>query len=109
MMIANHAESPLRRVLVPLGAGLVALATFARGPAQAAPRTFILDQHEGYGVISCLVDGIPCGKIIANAFCESQGFGQAVAWGVASDVTASISDRPAPKIAPGSVLITCGD
>ena len=109
MMIASHAENALRRIIVPLGAGLIALATLTRGPAQAAPRTFVLDQHEGYGVTSCLVDGIPCGKVVANAFCESQGKGPAVAWGVASDITASISDKPAPKLAPGSVIITCGD
>ena len=109
MMIASHAENALRRIIVPLGAGLIALATLARGPAQAAPRTFVLDQHEGYGVVSCLVDGIACGKLVANAFCESQGLGKALACGAAADVTASIGGISTPKIAPGSILITCGD
>ena len=111
MMIAESPGHPLRRILIPLGVGLLALAALARGPAQAEPRTYVLDPHEGYGVADCFVDGVACGKIVANAWCESQGRGPAVAFGLASDVTASIAtrDAPATKTAPGSVVITCGD
>ncbi len=109
MMIASSAATPFRRVLIPLGAALVALAALARAPAQAEPRTFVLDQHEGYGVTACLVDGVACGKIVANAFCESQGLGPAVAWGSAADVTGAIGDKPGAKLPATSVIITCGD
>ncbi len=111
MMIAEAAATSFRRILVPLGAGLLALSLLARGPAQAEPKTFVLDPHDGYGIVDCFVDGVACGKVVANSWCESQGRGQAIAFGLASDMTASIGgkDKPAPKPAPGTVMITCAD
>ncbi len=109
MTFAEAAENSVRRILIPLAGGLLALAVLSRGPAQAEPRTYILDPHEGYGVVGCLVDGVACGKVLANAFCESQGRGAAIAFGLASDITASVGGKPAAKAAPGAVIITCAE
>ena len=50
-----------------------------------------------------------CGRIVADAWCESHAKGPAVAYGLASDVTGS-TGLPAPKKpAPDDVIITCGE
>ena len=111
MMIAEVSQHTFRRVIIPLGVGLIALATLARGSAHAEPKTFILDPHDGYGIAECFVDGVACGRVVANSWCEANGRGPALAFGLASDMTASIAlkDTVEKKPAPGSVLITCGD
>lgn len=108
MMIANISEHALRRILIPLGVGMIALATLARGPAQAQSeaRTFIIGAGEGYGIVDCFVDGVTCGKTVANSWCEAHGHGPAIAFGRAADMTASIG-QAAARIEKGAVIITC--
>jgi hypothetical protein len=111
MMIAEISEHPFRRIVVPLGVGLIALAALSRAPAQAEPRTYVVESREGYGISDCFTRGVACGKVAANAWCESQGRGAAVAFGLASDVTGAIADKEksGEKPAADSVIITCGD
>jgi hypothetical protein len=108
MMIANFEET-LRRFLIPVGAALLGLAVLSKGPAYAEPRTYVIEPHEGYGVSGCFVDGVDCSRVVAAAFCESQGRGKPLAFGLASDVTASIASKPASAPAAGALLITCAD
>jgi hypothetical protein len=102
--------SILVRLTAPLVAGALALLSF-NAPAEAAPETFVVADQDGYGVADCLKSGAECGRIVADAWCESHGHGPASAYGRAEDVTAGIpaaASRPTP--APeGATLIACSD
>ncbi len=72
--------------------------------------TFVISASEGYGVSDCFMQGAACGPVMANAWCQSQGRAQATAWGLASDITATIAGAAkAAAREPGAMLITCGD
>ena len=76
--------------------------------AGAALATFQVPANDGYGVGDCLVSGGDCGQMVADAWCETQGFRQAVTFGPTApeDVTGSLH-----KVSTGSreppVSITC--
>ncbi len=116
LLSCNQNNPSLGRIIVPLAAGLLILSTLARSPAQAeenAPvkpqtTTYVISANEGYGVIDCLVDGVECGRVVADSWCEAHGQSVATAFGLASDVTGSIGE-PAPKHRPDDVLVTCRD
>lgn len=109
MMIAEDLQHPLRRILIPLGIGAIALAALSRGPAQAQndAKTYIIGANDGYGIAECLSGASTCGKQVANAWCEAHGHGAAIAYGLASDLTASIG-HVSTKIDKSAVVITCG-
>ncbi len=112
MFLACEQKMPLPRIILPLGAGLIILSSLLRGPAQAEPATYIIPASEGYGIIDCLVEGVACGKIVADSWCSSRAHGPALAFGLASDVTGSTgaaARADAPKSAPGDVIIACGE
>ncbi len=87
------------------------LATLALSPADARENeTFVISASEGYGVSECFTKGAACGPVMADAWCQSQGHVRATAFGLASDITATVEG--AAKTAarePGATLITCGD
>jgi hypothetical protein len=75
------------------------------GEVQAAPSTatFVVPAHDGYGIAECLASNTECAKVVADSWCESQGFLRAESFGLAKaeDVTGSIQlasvsshDRP---------------
>lgn len=79
--------------------------------ASSEQRTFLIPASDGYGIADCISTKSECGKIVANAWCESQGFSKAVAFGVAdrSDFTGTVT-RPTPVAAAEQPLsITCGE
>jgi len=51
-----------------------------------------------------------CGKIVADAWCEAQGFAKATAFGIASreDFTGSVSKPVITEPAEQPLSITCG-
>ncbi len=108
MLLASSDHTPFRRVIIPLAAGLIVLSSLMRGPAQAANQTFIIGANEGYGILDCMADGVSCGRVVADTWCESHSRGPAVAYGLASDITGS-TGLPTPQPAPGDVIITCGE
>jgi hypothetical protein len=73
-------------------------------------RIFIITDQEGYGTGDCLAKDGECGKIIANSFCESNGFKTAEFFRKAEpdDVTGSIASerKPSPR-APQAFVISC--
>lgn len=71
------------------------------------PHTFIIAAAGGYGVEDCLGDGGECGKIVADAWCESHGGGAALKFGREGDADGAISQAPASPSKP--YFITCGD
>ena len=75
--------------------------------ANVVNATFLIPASDGYGVADCLSGASECGRIVANAWCESHGFSRADTFGVAvEEVTgsteAALSSRSARPIA-----ITC--
>jgi hypothetical protein len=113
-MDQDQEGSPMRRVLAvlavtaaALGAGLFAGATRAETPVE---KTFLLPASEGYGVADCLVGKSECGQVVADAWCEAQGFASAAAYGVAAreDLTGAI-DAPVGRKAEPPIRITCKD
>ena len=95
-----------------LGAG-ISLSVLPTSDSVAKPKgqqTFLIPASDGYGVADCISTKSECGKIVANAWCEAQGYKQATAFGLASreDFTGSV-----PKSSPGAppeqpLVITCG-
>lgn len=83
------------------------------GPSE--PRTFMIPDNDGYGVGECLAAGPAsgCGRIVADAWCESKGFAKAVTFGKGdpTEVTGSVPEQKSDKGAqtPGVVMITCGE
>jgi hypothetical protein len=85
----------------------------AQGPKQGAEpakgKTFIIQRDDGYGVSDCLERGPnSCGQVVADAYCESQGFAKAQSFGKVdpSEITGSIPK--ARNRAPQELLIiTC--
>lgn len=73
--------------------------------------TFVIGSSDGYGISDCFVQGAACGPVMADAFCQSNGHGRASAFGLASDITASIPREAAAAVArdPRAMLITCRD
>jgi hypothetical protein len=106
----------MRRVVLSLtlaltGAAIVGLAmTQAPKPvqAEAAQRIFLIPHSDGYGLGDCLAEGRECGKIVADAWCESKGFVRAASFGPAAntDFTGSVSTRAAHPAQP-PLMISC--
>jgi len=84
-------------------------------PAKAVPqveKTFLIPAGEGYGVGDCLSNGeSSCGQVVANAWCEAQGFASAASFGVAAqdEYTGAIPSVPVIKQAERPIRITCQD
>jgi hypothetical protein len=57
------------------------IAALSAGSASAEKRIFIIDNNpDGYGVDRCLASGATCGTAVANSYCRSREFNQAVSF-----------------------------
>jgi hypothetical protein len=103
---SKYENSVWPRIVAPLVAGLLVSAAY-HSQAQAGVSTHIVTE-DGYGLIECLTQKSECGKIVADAWCESHGHGPAHAFGRADDLTASIGaggqSQPAQ---PDAAVISC--
>jgi hypothetical protein len=109
----------LPRILIPLLGGLFvicALQSAARAePAALGHDSFVINDDDGYGVKECIRSGDSCAKIVADAWCEAHGHGDARAFGLARDnITASIeksavTSQRAATISEDAVFISCGE
>ena len=97
-----------------LAVAALALAVFA--PAALAqtiapkPKMLTIPAESGYGIEECFMPGAACGKVVADAYCEAHGYGAALAFGKAEDVTASIVQASASAApAKGALVVACGD
>lgn len=98
------------RLLAPTLPGVLA-AALSQTQAQAAPvSTYVVPDQEGYGIVECLTQKSDCGRIVADAWCESHGHRAARAYGPVEDLTAAIpaSERHPPAPA-GATIISCDD
>ena len=63
-------------------AALAVAATISVSVAHAERRMFIIANlaDDGYGVDRCLTTGAECGKTVANSYCRSHDYAQAVSF-----------------------------
>jgi hypothetical protein len=114
----------MRRVLALLGFGAFVVAGTAsftlppngssRASSTKAAETFLIPASDGYGVADCLAGGnLDCGRVIAAAWCEAQGFARAESFGpaMAEDHTGSVEARKARagRDEAQPVAITCAN
>ena len=95
--------------LVALSVSLAVALPLALTPARAQIlHPLVVGGDDGYGTSACLADGSACGKVVADALCESKGFGMAADFHRAApdEITASTSDVAASQEA---FVINCGD
>ena len=78
--MAPSIEQRVIRMRALLAATVLAVVLGA-GPATAEKRIFIIDNNpDGYGVDRCLASGSTCGNAVANSYCRSREFSQAVSF-----------------------------
>jgi hypothetical protein len=65
---------------------------------------------DGYGVNECLTSGEACGSLVAQSWCESNGFRRLVAYRKASpeDITGATGTLVTDEKSGQSVIINCG-
>jgi hypothetical protein len=111
-MFTKFDASAWPRIIAPLLAGLTLAAAYQNN-SQAAPAarpSYVISEHDGYGVIECLTQKKDCGKIVADSWCEAHGHGPAAAYGRADDITASIETQsPTAPRGSGDAIITCSE
>lgn len=107
-ILSSKIESfPWSRIAAPLVAGALA-SLVLNAKAEAAPETFVV-ADDCYGVMECLRDKADCGRIVADAWCESHGHGPAQAYGRADDMTAAIPAASRQPQAADAMVISCAD
>jgi hypothetical protein len=78
-------------------------------PASAQlSRTLLIGGDDGYGTSACLAEGASCGKVVADALCESRGFAAALDFhkAGADEITAATSQLTPTQQA---FIINCGE
>jgi hypothetical protein len=64
-----------------IAAAAVAVVLFGAASAQAEKRVFIVANNpDGYGIDRCLATGDNCGKAVANSYCRTREFAQALSF-----------------------------
>jgi hypothetical protein len=68
--------------------------------AEASDSVFLVPANSGYGVGECLAAGATCGQIVADSWCQSQGFSRAASY------TMSNADGAADPVRTASIRAT---
>lgn len=106
--LADFEHNVLPRLIAPV-LGALLLAAIGGGSARAAGNTFVIAADDGYGIMDCVSEGKACGKIVADAYCESHGLGPAKSFGPAADITnATPVSTMGSKAPTGGAVIACG-
>lgn len=109
-ILSKHEASVWPRIIGPLLAGLLVTVVYDSKSQAATQSTYVISDQDGYGVLECLTQKSPCGKIVADAWCEAHGHGAAQAYGRAEDVTASIgAEAPRQSARPGAAIVSCSE
>jgi hypothetical protein len=112
LQISKFERLPWLRILLPLLAALiVASASHTASHAAAAPeRVYVISNDDGYGLNDCITQKRACGRIVADAWCESHGHGRSIAFGAASDLTGAIDAKAqTPSPAADAALVSCAE
>ncbi|MGO4704453.1 hypothetical protein AB4072_01590 [Microvirga sp. 2MCAF38] len=75
----------------------------------ASEATFIVPANDGYGIAECMTGGLACGKMVADSWCEAQGYAKAVSFREIQpeETTGSVQKvASAPKPAPIAIVCT---
>jgi hypothetical protein len=97
-------------VLASAAAGFALLPEHTRADTAVRNATFLVPTNDGYGVAECMISGSSCGQIVADTWCEAQGYDRALSFRITNpdDVTGAIEtvslvqrDRP--------IEITCAN
>jgi hypothetical protein len=78
-------------------------------PASAEmSHTLLIGGDDGYGTSACLAEGTSCGKVVADALCESHGFAASLDFhkAAAEEITAATSQLTPTQQA---FIINCGE
>jgi hypothetical protein len=99
-----------------LGVAVTSFTVLPNGTSRAAPTkaeaTFLIPASDGYGVADCLSNpDSDCGRVVAGAWCEAQGYARASAFGIASkeDHTGSVEPASLRPAKNQPLVITCVD
>lgn len=76
-------------------------------PTEPRKKDFVILNDDGYGTSDCLVKGSACGKIVADAWCESKGFSKSVAYRPADVGDVTHSTGTSPRQMSESFVISC--
>lgn len=97
-----------QRLLAPILGGSLAAVIPVAAAQSAAVSTYVVSDQEGYGVVDCLAQKSECGRIVADAWCESHGHRAARAYGPSEDVTAAVPASETRQPLPvGATIISC--
>lgn len=108
----------MRRTLAGLaftGVIAVAAASFSglgvrtSSSTSGAQGVFVVPANDGYGVGECLTSGATCGRVVADAWCQTQGYAHAVSFrpAAAEDITGTVRRVSTANPAEQPVAITC--
>ncbi|WP_134497773.1 hypothetical protein [Microvirga pakistanensis] len=79
--------------------------------ASSTEATFLVPAADGYGVAECLISNQSCGQVVANTWCESQGYARATSFRQiqATEITGSIQKASVTDDELRPVSITCSN
>jgi hypothetical protein len=108
----------MRRTLAVLAFGAVvasgigSLIVLPNGATRAAAKdaTFLIPAADGYGVADCLTaPASECGRVVADAYCEAQGFAKSQSFGraAAEDVTGTVEAAIVRPESERPIRISC--
>lgn len=111
MSRSNVPPVPMMPRFRPLIVAAMLPAAFLSTRAADASQLFFIPASSGYGISECLAPGAVCGKVVADSWCESKGYGPAIAYGRAEDITATIPTelKKVRAIETDSFVIKCSD
>lgn len=96
-------------VLASAAASFTGLPGETRLPERSREAVFLVSQNDGYGVAECLASGGECGRIVANAWCETKGYVRATSFAPVApeDFTGSIERVSTGRPAEQPIAVTC--
>lgn len=108
-MFSPRSFTSVRLAAAFLGVLCAASLGVASAPAYAETFVIAMSDGDGYGINDCLLSGGACGRIVADAWCESHGLARATAFGPAEDVTGAIvaEAKATEPVAKGALVVSC--
>jgi len=79
--------------------------------ASSTEETFLVPAADGYGIAECLISNEPCGQVVANTWCEAQGFSRAASFRqlTAQETTGSVQKVSLASAELRPISITCSN
>jgi hypothetical protein len=91
-----------------VSAGLLSYEPLSSAAVQG-PRSALISAGDGYGISECLASGEACGSLVAQSWCQSNGYRRLIAYRKANteDITGAVGMLVTDDNG-GSVIINCG-